>query len=178
MKAIFTGAAAVVLCGAAPGCGSPAESYCHKVCDCRRCDQTGLGSCPQTMNDLRTEAAEAGCGSQFDEALACAAAAQITCEGRRAEAEACRAEAEALAECTGGHPIFVASACDIALDEIIAKSEECGIDESYLEVLSCTAELEAQWICLAPCVEQTSCGGLTNEDPVAAESYMQCASDC
>lgn len=64
--------------GFAAGCGNAVSSFCAKVCDCRGCSDSKLQECIDEEEAERKESDDAGCGSEFDDFLACAEE-KLTC---------------------------------------------------------------------------------------------------
>lgn len=86
----------------APACGGASISdICERVVECEGGGADAVDDCIEEAEELQDQAEALGCGSEFDEFLACADD-ELTCGDDEATAEACDAEVEALNECAEG----------------------------------------------------------------------------
>lgn len=180
-KAIL-GVAAVSLWGLAPGCGPSIGSYCNKLCDCFGCSDSEHDECIDAAEDAKKAADEAGCGSEFNDALGCTND-EFTCDDGEADLDGCESEGEALLKCTSGSGINPGGLdpCEKYLQTFEARYEECGVDSPAGEIGECTDEIAAQAACLEPCVDLLPCqciDGSGNCSSSDTDSYINCSSDC
>lgn len=110
---------------AATGCGTSAvTSLCDDICACQRCTSNDLQTCQDKGRAAADAADAAGCGSQFDELVACSSA-HITCKGDNAVADGCDAEVNALTKCSSTLSVFGKNACQLAADKLTAQLAAC-----------------------------------------------------
>lgn len=175
----FVMVGAAFLWAAAPGCGPSVGAYCDKVCDCVGCSDSERTECVDAIEDVRKQAEEAGCGSEFNDVLSCANS-ELECTNDSISADGCESEADALNKCgtsTGGG--IGNTVCDIAVDAIYAKYEACAIAvEPGGETGECTEALGKQATCVAACVDAASCETLKGEDSEGAQAFSDCLSVC
>lgn len=182
VRATVVGAAGIVFWGMAPGCGPSVGAYCNKVCDCTGCSDSEVDDCVDSTDDARKAAGEAGCGSEFDAALRCAAS-ELSCEDARVQTDGCEEENEALYECTPDVIGPGGNACDVYVSKIVARYQACGveIDTEPEESAECTTAIAEQARCLSPCIELLDCvcingtGGCTSE---VIAPYGDCVQAC
>jgi hypothetical protein len=110
----------------AAGCGgSSISSLCEDICACARCTSNDLQACEDKGTKASDDAAAAGCGSEFDDAVTCAGA-HVSCQsGNQVGTTGCDAELAALSKCSTTLSVFGKSPCEIAADQIIAKLKAC-----------------------------------------------------
>lgn len=191
------GMVAVVLWGAGAGCGSSdgegdcatpgaggacsETTYCDERCDCIGCTKSERQSCKDQLAVDRKEAEAAGCQEQFDAALACATDGFV-CVDDQAKFPGCESQNDALAACDPDGTVHIGqSPCETAADRVTAKFEACSIEVSGgggSGMTECTDELGEQSLCIAACVDSTSCDTLNGMDPDGAVAYANCLGDC
>jgi hypothetical protein len=159
------------------GCGSSVSAYCEKLCECVGCNESERAECEDEISDSQRVAEEAGCGSQFDDALSCVDA-EFVCTDGAAESDGCDSELDALAKCGDGGDEFGGlgnDPCQDATLRIEAKFVECGIETTGGgEAGECTDEAGASAQQIAGCVEAASCEALRGEDLEGATAYSEC----
>lgn len=176
---LHAGMAAAILSVVGAGCGPSVTSYCDKVCDCMGCSETERADCVDDLGDYRKAADEEGCGGQFDAVLSCASS-ELVCRDDRIEVDGCDAEIEELNECSSGTVPVVNDVCQLAVDQIVAKYESCNIEvtPSGEDPPECTAELGQQSLCVAACLNATTCAVLNGEDQEGLSAYADCLGAC
>lgn len=147
----------------AAGCGgSSIASLCEDICACARCTSNDLQACQDKGNKASDDAASAGCGSEFDDAVTCAGA-HVSCQGDQAGATGCDAELTALSKCSSTLSVFGKNACEIAVDQIEAKLAGCPTPPQVTTTTSgggqttCTAAAGTLVLCQAAAFVQASC---------------------
>lgn len=183
-KAVL-GVAAVSLWGLAPGCGPSVAGYCNKGCECTGCSESERDQCVDFLEEYKETAEEAGCGSEFNDALGCVTS-ELECDGDNLNIDGCDSENEELNECLSGAEPGPgpggSNACEVYQDTVIEKYVECGIDAPEVgeEVTECSDAQAQQAACLTQCVDFLPCGCLTGESCTEQESqsYSDCVSSC
>lgn len=85
------------------GCGgNPAEDLCNKACECAGgCPDGAIEQCTGPIEKARDAADKAGCGSEYDDYLSCAAD-ELSCSDTNGDFEKyCPDERAALLSCAG-----------------------------------------------------------------------------
>lgn len=66
LKSVVFSAGVLTLTSIAPACKTSAGSYCTKVCDCEGCSEGERADCVDTVDDVKKEAENKECASEFD----------------------------------------------------------------------------------------------------------------
>lgn len=108
----------------AGACGPSEASLCKRACDCEGCSSSEEDDCIDELEDAREEAAEEGCGAEYDALVSCIDE-ELECNDDQVEADGCSDEADDLADCLDD-PVFfgVGDPCEALCDQLL----ECGAE--------------------------------------------------
>src|SRR5262249_6054331 len=142
-------------CGGAPS----ASDVCDKSCSCIKggCSASERKTCINSVDDLRKQADEAGCSSEFDDLLSCANG--DSCKNGMRDVEPCTSEVTAVETCIAQNQ--PTTPCDDAGSHI----EECqGKPAPPPSGMTCTGTT----LCEANCINAASCQAI--KDIVAGKT--------
>lgn len=188
VAAVFTLALAGSV-ATATGCGGVSiSSLCKDICACSRCTSNDLQACEDKGTKASDDAAAAGCGSQFDDAVTCAGA-NVSCQSSQALTKGCDAELSALSKCSKTLSVFGKTACEIALDQFEAKLASCPKPPTASSTTSggtqptCTAAAGTLLLCQAAAFVQGSCdciggGDVTKCTAAQAKTFTDAFMTC
>jgi hypothetical protein len=160
------------------GCKPSVAALCNKVCDCTGCSDSERDDCVDDIDDARKAAEDEGCGEQFDAYTSCASG-ELTCEDDKVQVDGCDAESEAILECMDAAiPVIGKDRCQAALDRLLAKFEECGIEVQTdpSEQPACNPEDAYLLECYVPCYEAATCSALDGSG--STDDLSNCLTDC
>jgi hypothetical protein len=162
----------------APACGPSTARFCSKVCECSSgCNDDARAQCIESVSDSRKTASEKGCDAEFDTYFACANA-EVSCSGSSTKITGCETEQDELFACAG--PLAVGgNVCEVAIQQINSKSEECGFGSNPTEgPIDCPPEQGVQSLCVAKCFSAATCAALDGTDQEATNDYVECLEGC
>jgi hypothetical protein len=157
-------------CGEAGSDGPAIEVWCNKLSQC--VEQSGgeysAEECVKEQEQARTSYAEAGCGAEFDAAMACNASA-YECGGITTP---CSEETNAAFQCND-------EPCDDMRAQMDARINECGSTSVYPDPWgSCDSATLEQLKCYRACFDGAACEAITGDDGAGEEKLQQCVWDC
>ena len=168
----------------AAGCGGVSTaSFCEDMCACQRCTNDELDTCKEQGAKAADQIDVAGCSSQFEDFLTCAAT-HVTCDNDQAAYEGCDAELLAMSKCSSKFEGFGKNACERAADTVAAKVVSCGgsVPPSSTgsgSLAECSDASATQTTCQAACIEAAACSILVSDpNQPATSEELQAFTDC
>jgi hypothetical protein len=154
-------------------CASHSDNVCQDIGDCSHGGSTTwISNCQGEANALGSEAADAGCGSPFEQYYGCADS-NYSCQGATATFPGCDQALSALDACIGTATMNTSCAGLEAAEEACGDSTGPDAGTGAQPPPACTAARDCQARCYLGAVAN-ACAPRVDE----LENAVSCASSC